>query len=126
MFNHSNARQVERFIDAYGGYIGKFGFGGFMGFSSGYALKKVGKLAAVVIGIGFVGLQGLAYGGYIKQIDWKKVEEKAVKMVDVDGSGSFDKEDVKAWWRQLKKVLKQQMPTNSGFAGGFALGFYTG
>ena len=38
-------------------------YGFICGYSSGYALKKVGKAASVVFGLGFVGLQSLAYAG---------------------------------------------------------------
>ena len=35
----------------------RLGYGGFMGFLSGYALKYVGKVAAIVVGTGFVAIQ---------------------------------------------------------------------
>lgn len=56
-------------------------FGSIMGFCSGYALKKAGKVAAVIIGTGFVALQTASSYGYIK-MDWKKISDDAMKPLD--------------------------------------------
>jgi uncharacterized membrane protein (Fun14 family) len=51
---------VGKLIDAMGPLSGEVTFGALMGFSSGYALKKIGKAAAFVIGVGFITAQVLA------------------------------------------------------------------
>jgi uncharacterized membrane protein (Fun14 family) len=56
-------------------------FGSIMGFCSGYALKKAGKAAAIVVGTGFIALQTASSYGYIK-MDWKRISDDAVKRVD--------------------------------------------
>jgi uncharacterized membrane protein (Fun14 family) len=56
-------------------------FGSIMGFCSGYALKKAGKVAAIIIGTGFVALQTASSYGYIK-MDWKKISDDAMKPLD--------------------------------------------
>ena len=43
----------------------QLGVGGVAGLCSGYALKKLGKVAAFIIGLAFIGLQLLAYKGII-------------------------------------------------------------
>ena len=59
------------------------GFGGFVGYCSGMAFRKVGKAAGVVLGLGFIGVQAAASSGYI-QVDWDKVQKDAfVKPLDV-------------------------------------------
>ena len=61
--------------------IAKISFGSIMGFCSGYALKQVGKVAAVVLGAGFIAAQTCVSYGYI-QVDWNKVKDDAIKKVD--------------------------------------------
>lgn len=46
-----------------------------MGCTSGYAMKKIGKMAAFATGVSFVFLQGLAYAGLI-EIKWAAFEKK--------------------------------------------------
>lgn len=43
----------------------QLGVGGVAGLCSGYALKKMGKIVAFIIGLAFIGLQALAYRGII-------------------------------------------------------------
>ena len=57
------------------------------GFSSGYALKKVGKIAAVGIGIGFMSIQLLHYYGIIGEVKWDRVQNALVTRLDTDGDG---------------------------------------
>ena len=61
--------------------LAKVSFGSIVGYCSGVALKKAGKLAAVVLGAGFVALQTCASYGYLT-IDWDKVKGDAIKKVD--------------------------------------------
>jgi uncharacterized membrane protein (Fun14 family) len=62
--------------------LSKLSFGMFAGYTSGYATKKIGKVAAVLVGVGFIFLQSLASAGYI-EIDWLKVQDTAVKKLDI-------------------------------------------
>jgi len=48
-----------------------FGAGG-IGFVFGYAVKKVAKILAVIVGLFFMGLAYLDYQGWAK-IDWEKI-----------------------------------------------------
>lgn len=52
-----------------------------MGYCSGFALKKVGKALAVVVGLGFVAVQGAVYGGYLN-VDWAKIKADGFKKID--------------------------------------------
>eukprot|EP01039_Chlorochromonas_danica_P003510 gene3510-3845_t len=113
---------VKALIDQYGDVIQQLGLSGVFGACSAIALKRVSQQAAVVVGVIFAGLQGLAYAGYIN-INYKKVSDDAQKAMDVTGDGKFDKEDVKVIWQHLYDILAYQLPNAGGFSAGFALGF---
>eukprot|EP00535_Pseudo-nitzschia_heimii_P008649 CAMPEP_0197178228 /NCGR_PEP_ID=MMETSP1423-20130617/3583_1 /TAXON_ID=476441 /ORGANISM="Pseudo-nitzschia heimii, Strain UNC1101" /LENGTH=130 /DNA_ID=CAMNT_0042627935 /DNA_START=104 /DNA_END=496 /DNA_ORIENTATION=- len=101
--------------------IAKVSFGSLMGFCSGYALKQVGKIAAVVLGAGFIAVQTAVSYGYIK-VDWDKVKDDAIKKVDTDGDGKLGADDMKIYWEKLKGLLTANLPNS----GGFSLGFFYG
>ena len=61
--------------------IAKVSFGSVIGFCSGYTIKQVGKVAAIVLGAGFIAVQTCVSYGYI-QVDWGKVKGDAIKKVD--------------------------------------------
>ena len=68
-------------IEAAKPILAKASFGSVVGFCSGYAVKQAGKLAAVVIGTGFIAVQTAASLGYI-DVNWTKVKDDAIKSVD--------------------------------------------
>ena len=72
-------------ITPYRPLIQKLSFSSFMGYCSALSAKRVGKSIAVVIGLGFVVLQGLVHKGFI-EVDWKKVEKSVVDAVDTVSS----------------------------------------
>jgi uncharacterized membrane protein (Fun14 family) len=59
--------------------ISEIGIGGVGGFVVGYTVKKVARLVAIVLGIGFVALQYLAYRGIIS-IDYTVLKEEVLKL----------------------------------------------
>merc|ERR1712087_675179 len=97
------------------------GFGSFVGYCSGAAAKKIGKALAVVVGFGFIAIQGAVYSGYVN-VDWNKVQDDAVKKIDTTGDGKLDVDDLKVYWKKVKKILTNQIPS----AGGFSMGFLYG
>jgi uncharacterized membrane protein (Fun14 family) len=103
------------------GRCGEISLGSGLGFCSGYALKQVGKVAAVTIGTLFVLAQVAQSKGYI-EIHWHKVEKDVVNAVDPDGDGKITKKDLHEWYQRLMKVLQANLPSSAGFAGGFLLG----
>ena len=52
-----------------------------MGYCSAITAKRVGKSMAIVVGLGFVVLQGLVHKGYI-EVDWKKVQKSTTDVID--------------------------------------------
>lgn len=96
-----------------------------MGICTGVAMKRVGSKAAVIVGAGFVVLQGLAYLGYIS-IDFAKVKQDATKLMDQDGDGELTAKDVKAIWHNIKDILMFNLPGMGGFSAGVVLGLRYG
>jgi FUN14 domain-containing protein 1 len=100
-------------------------YGFVCGYCSGYALKKVGKAAAVVLGLGFITLQTLQYSGYI-QVDHSKMKKDVEGWMDFNDDGQINAEDGKVGMNQLWKVLEFNMPAGGGFAAGFVGGIRSG
>ena len=61
--------------------LAKLSFGSVVGYCSGMAVKKFGKVAATAIGAIFICLQTCASYGYLS-INWGKVKDDAIKKVD--------------------------------------------
>ncbi|CAK9043619.1 unnamed protein product [Durusdinium trenchii] len=100
--------------------------GGLMGVCSGFALKKVGKLAAGLFGGLFCLQQALAYQGYVT-VNWSKVEKDLTEVLDVNKDGKLDAGDVNEGYTKVLKVLQSNTAgLSGGFAGGFLLGVRLG
>jgi len=97
--------------------LGQLGFGGLAGLVSGYALKKIGKVLAFVLGVFFIGLQLLAYAGYV-EVNWTRIQH--------DVEPLFSAENLHVFWQRLLAVLTYNFPFASGFAAGALLGFKRG
>merc|ERR1719195_1523568 len=54
---------------------GQISYGVVLGGCAGYAAKKMTKVAAFAVGGVFLGLQGLAYQGYIN-VNWEQIEKE--------------------------------------------------
>lgn len=99
---------------------------GFMsGFCSGYALKKVGKVAAIVLGGGFMALQTLSYSGYV-EVDHGKLKKDIEGMMDLNKDGKIDKEDLNKASEDVMEVLSFGLPAGAGFGAGFLFGLKQG
>jgi uncharacterized membrane protein (Fun14 family) len=73
--------QVSEFLKANAPAMEQVGFGSVMGYCSGMAFRRVGRVAGVVLGIGFMGAQAAAASGYV-DIDWNKIKDAAIKPFD--------------------------------------------
>jgi uncharacterized membrane protein (Fun14 family) len=92
-----------------------------MGYCSGMAFRRVGKALGVVIGLGFMGLQGASSLGYVA-VDWNKIKDDAIKPLDANADGKVDADDVQIWWNKFNTIMKDSVPGAGGFAAGFLLG----
>ncbi len=104
-------------MEAFGPVLAQLGFGGVAGWISGYTLKKIGKLLALVLGFLFISVQLLAYAGYL-EVNWTRIQQ--------DVEPLFKQESLKGFWQKLLEVLTYNLPFASGFAAGLVLGFRRG
>lgn len=101
------------------------GMAGVFGVTAGYATRKLTKTASFFVGLGFMGLQGLAYCDII-QINWNKIESLAVNYADQDGDGHISDRDLTLGLSRFAHNLGSDFPTASAFAGAFWVGFRAG
>ncbi len=94
-------------------YAEQLGFGLVAGFAVGYALKKVGKVVAVLVGLLFVAVQVLASQGFLT-VHWGEVQARVDPW--------FETETLDGAWRSLVGVLTH----NVTFAGAFVPGLVVG
>eukprot|EP01112_Ceratiomyxa_fruticulosa_P020801 TRINITY_DN7189_c0_g1_i1.p1 TRINITY_DN7189_c0_g1~~TRINITY_DN7189_c0_g1_i1.p1 ORF type:complete len:206 (-),score=28.96 TRINITY_DN7189_c0_g1_i1:259-876(-) len=93
---------------------GESSLGGVLGFSAGYALKKVGKIFVFGVGALFVIIQILASRGYLS-VNWLRVAQKS--------EPHLTKEGQKKMARGLFAILLHDFPLKAGFVSGFVLGW---
>lgn len=86
--------------------------GGLLGFSAGYAVKKVGRAALFVIGVIFVVIQVLAYAGFI-EVNWTRVQDVAQPAVE---------EGARRGAEWLWAAVRANVPFGAAFTGGVLLG----
>ncbi|KAJ3150786.1 hypothetical protein HDU86_006295 [Geranomyces michiganensis] len=96
-----------------------------LGACSGFATKKLAKTGGLIIGLGFLGVQGLVHAG-ILQVNWQKVEGALIGTVDQDGDGKLTHKDVQIATGRMIHNLTTDLPSSAGFAAAFALGFRYG
>jgi uncharacterized membrane protein (Fun14 family) len=121
--------------------------GGICGFCSGYALKKVGKTAAFVFGIGFLSLQAVRFAQtqqLLQQtpssqqtssntiatpaplVDWAMAEAEMIKLLDADKDGKISLNDIHTLSSKLVSSLSLGLPSSGAFAAAFFLGIRWG
>jgi FUN14 domain-containing protein 1 len=76
-----NTDPVESALDKLKPILSQVSFGSVLGYCSGMSLKKLGKAAAFVIGVGFIGVQSAVHAGYIN-VNWTKIKDDAIKPLD--------------------------------------------
>lgn len=90
--------------------LATLGIGGVLGWSSAHAVKTVGKMLAILLGVVFIMLQVLAYYG-LADIHWHKMAEHYPSAVALKHGASV-----------MWKILTYNLPFTGGFGGGFWLG----
>ena len=104
-------------FDSLAPYLGQISFGGLAGFATGYALKKIGRVALVIFGLLFIALQALAYFKVI-QIDWLRIQSYADPLLK--------RESLEGFFNSLVKILTNNLPFAGAFIPGFLLGLRFG
>jgi len=100
-------------------------YGFVSGYCSGLALKKAGRMAAVVFGMGFVALQTLQYSGYI-QVDHDKLRKHVEGLFDLNNDGVVDQDDATQAYAKALAILEYNLPAGGGFGAGFLGGLRSG
>lgn len=98
-------------------FISQLGVGGIAGFAVGYALKKVGKVLAVLLGLLFVALQLLASQGFLT-VHWNEVEARVDPLLQTDSLAGL--------WQRLIDVLTYNLAFAGAFVPGLVLGLRRG
>lgn len=83
-----------------------------LGMAAGYAVKVIGKLALLLVGVLFIGTQVLASQGVVT-VDWLKLEAVTDPWLAQGGKPFLD-------W--LGGILQHDLPFAGAFGGGVLLG----
>ena len=89
--------------------------GAVLGFCAGYAVKKLGRMAALITGLLFLALQLLAWQGLLT-IHWDRVQALAQPWLHQGG------EALSRWGL---RVLQSNLPFGGSFVAGLLLGLRT-
>ncbi len=98
-------------------YLGQISFGALAGFATGYALKKIGRVALVIFGLLFIAVQLLAYYGVV-QVDWLRIQSYADPLLK--------RESLQGFFNSLVAILTNNVPFAGAFVPGFVLGLRFG
>ena len=98
-------------------YLGQITFGGLAGYAVGYALKKVGRLLAIALGLLFVALQLLAQAGYV-EVDWTRIQRDVEPLLQQPA--------LQTLWDRPLATLPYNLPFGASFVGGLVLGLRAG
>jgi uncharacterized membrane protein (Fun14 family) len=104
-------------FEALAPYLGQISFGALAGFATGYALKKIGRVALVIFGLLFIAVQGLAYFGVV-QIDWLRIQNYADPLLK--------RESLEGFFNSVVRILTNNLPFAGAFIPGFLLGLRFG
>ena len=126
-------------LDEYAQYVGlkfqdaintgiptELSYGFVCGYSSGYALKKVGKMVSLAFGLSFAVFQSLAYAGYIQFNHEAFKKDLMDKYLDLNQDGKVDEQDLKLLYNKALEILTYNIPGGAGFSAGFIGGLRAG
>ncbi|KAL4506541.1 hypothetical protein ABPG72_000112 [Tetrahymena utriculariae] len=92
------------------------------GYCSGAFTRRMARIGVFVSGGLFVTAQLLSFQGYVN-IEWNKMEQDAVKALDQNGDNKIDMQDFKIIYDKYLSTLQYRLPSSTGFAAGFLLGW---
>jgi len=112
---------MDAFIDSMSPILTQLSIGSVMGYATGKALQTAGNMLAIFVGTSFMILQGLAYKGWVS-INWSSAISDSKLMLDMDGDGDFDSDDLKLIAQKFIEVCTTNLPSGGGFTAGLLLG----
>jgi uncharacterized membrane protein (Fun14 family) len=92
----------------------QLGVGGVAGLCVGFALKKLGKIVAFIIGLAFIGLELLAYKGIIN-INYDALQQWGAELIGQVGA-----------LEGVMTLIIANLPFAASFIVGFAIGVKIG
>lgn len=98
-------------------WVERLGFGVVAGFVAGYALKKVGKLLALVLGLLFLAVQLLAWAGFVS-VNWDVVQQQVDPLLTGGALGGT--------WERVLAFVTYNIPFAAAFVPAFVLGLRRG
>lgn len=104
---------------------GELSFGILLGFCTGYLIKKVGKLFALMVGVGFIFLQYLSFNGFIT-INWDRIEGDYNKKLGADSDGKVTRQHASKKWNAFVGFLTHNLQFKSTFMVGLFSGIRYG
>ncbi len=88
------------------------GFGGFCGFVTGFALKKIARIFAVILGVIFIVIQFFVFQGWI-DVHWENI---------ANSTQLFTGEGMTIFLKKLLSMLVNNLPFGGSFIFGLLLG----
>jgi uncharacterized membrane protein (Fun14 family) len=98
-------------------HVRRAGLGALLGFASGYAVKKIGRLFLLVLGLEFLFLQSLVVMDLIT-VHWDRVGRRTTALTTADGQRNTES--------RLVTLLTTNIPFKASFLGAFYGGFRFG
>lgn len=93
--------------------IGAATFGGIVGYSAGYAIKKVFKIFLIVVGLLFASFQLLSHFDFLV-VNWLKIQTFVNTLIQNNNNSN------------MISILTAHLPETGGFTAGLILGFKKG
>jgi len=82
-----------------------------LGLAAGYVVKVVGRIALLLIGVVFIGVQVMA-ANHMVSVDWGRVQHAA---------DPYPGNNLRPWLEAAWKTLGSNLPFGGSFAAGFLL-----
>ncbi|KAL3810738.1 hypothetical protein ACHAXA_003348 [Cyclostephanos tholiformis] len=104
----NDGSSVERLTSAALSHLSSFpmtnvSYGFVVGYVSGYALRKIGRISAAVLGTSFLAMQALAYAGYV-DVRHDRLREVVERYLDRNGDGIVDASDLMECIDAIRRV----------------------
>jgi uncharacterized membrane protein (Fun14 family) len=98
-------------------HVRRAGLGALLGFASGYAVKKIGRLFLLVVGLEFIFLQSLVVMDLIT-VHWDRVGRRTTALTTPEGQRQTE--------NRIVTMLTTNIPFKASFVGAFYGGFRFG
>lgn len=93
-------------------YLPQLSVGAILGFCAGYAIKKIGKMTALIVGLLFLAVQIMAWQGLLT-VHWPRIQALAEPWLHQGG------EQLGQWGL---RILQTNLPFGGGFVAALLLG----